>query len=344
MNYRDRILAAINHELPDYVPAYVITIDDIAPFLAHLGLEDREALYDYLGIGIRGTGAGYTNLKPGLNHFGTSGGGSDYSTSTFTRPFADAKTIDEIDNYDWPAVENCVFDHIPPTLEQYHGKYATMVNGWNPIFCQVLDLFGMENALVRICAEPAFIEAAVAHIEDFYLGFYKRLFESCGGKADIFNLGDDFATQRGMLISPSHWRKYFKPTYKKIFELAKSYGLYVWFHSCGAISEVLPDFVDIGVDVWETVQVHLLGNEPEKIKKNFGEDIAFFGGINTQATLPYGTPDQVRAEVRERIKVLGAGGGYICGPDHHIKIDVPVENALAMFDEIKKFRYEGCTL
>ncbi|MCL2813831.1 MAG: hypothetical protein FWD23_04450 [Oscillospiraceae bacterium] len=344
MNYRERILAAINHELPDHVPAHVIVIDDIAPFLSHLGFDDWETLYDYLGIGMRQTGAGYSNTKPGVNHFGTSGGGSDYSTSTFEIPFAGVESTDEIEKYDWPKAENCVFDHIPPFLEKYRGKYATMINGWNPIFCQVLDLFGMENALTRICLEPEFIEAAVSHIEDFYLEFYKRLFKAADKKADIFNIGDDFATQRGMLISPAQWRRYFKPKYKKIFALAKSHGLYVWFHSCGAISEVLPDLVDIGIDVWETVQVHLSGNEPEKIKRNFGRDITFSGGINTQSTLPYGTPGQIRAEVRERIEILGKGGGYICAPDHHIKTDVPVENALAMFDEIKNFRCGGCTL
>jgi uroporphyrinogen decarboxylase len=202
----------------------------------------------------------------------------------------------------------------------------------------------MEKAMEHIILDPKLIEAATAHIEDFYLDYYKRGFERIKGKVDFFSMGDDFATQRDLMISPEIWRKFFKPVYRKIFDLAKSYGLYIWFHSCGAIGEVLPDLIDIGMDVWESAQVHLPGNEPERLKREYGKDITFMGAVNTQSTLPYGTPEQVRREVRDRIRVLGKGGGYICGADHIIKEDVPIENALALFDEVLKFRGEGCTL
>ena len=97
----------------------------------------------------------------------------------------------------------------------------------------------------------------------------------------------------------------------------------------------MPDLIDMGMDVWETTQVHLPGNEPEVLKKEYGKDICFYGAINTQQTLPFGTPDEVRAEVRKRIRVLGKGGGYIVGGDHAILPDVPIENVLAMIDEAK---------
>jgi len=159
--------------------------------------------------------------------------------------------------------------------------------------------------------------------------------EKCIGLADIFWFGDDFATARGMMMSPEHWRKFLKPTYRKIFQLAKSHDRKMWFHCCGTFREVMPDLIDMGMDVWETTQVHLPGNEPEVLKKEYGKDICFYGAINTQQTLPFGTPDEVRAEVRERIRVLGKGGGYIVGGDHAILPDVPIENVLAMIDEAK---------
>ena len=139
------------------------------------------------------------------------------------------------------------------------------------------------------------------------------------------------------MISPEYWRKYLKPTYRKIFDTAKNYGVKIWFHCCGTFRPVLPDLIDIGMDVWETVQVHLPGNEPEVLKREYGQQITFFGAINSQQTLPFGTPDNVRAEVRERVQVLGKGGGYICGPDHTVLPDVPIENVLPMLDEARKF-------
>ena len=113
----------------------------------------------------------------------------------------------------------------------------------------------------------------------------------------------------------------------------------MWFHCCGTFREILPDLIDIGMDVWETTQVHLSGNEPEVLKREYGRDITFYGAINTQSTLPFGSSEDVRREVRERIRVLGEGGGYILGGDHTILPDVPMENVLAMMDEARKFSW-----
>ena len=153
----------------------------------------------------------------------------------------------------------------------------------------------------------------------------------------IFWFGDDFAGQEGLLVSPETWRRLLKPVYSRVFALAKSKGMKVWFHSCGTFRPVLPDLIDMGMDVWETVQVHLRGNEPRELKREYGRDITFYGGISTQRTLPHGTPQQVREEVRERLRVLGEGGGYICSSDHTIMPDVPFENVAAMIDEARKW-------
>ena len=101
--------------------------------------------------------------------------------------------------------------------------------------------------------------------------------------------------------------------------------------SCGNITQVLPDLIDIGMDVWETVQLHTLPMSPKQLKREYGRHITFFGGINTQR-LPFATPEEVRSEVLECIKILGRDSGYICGPDHHIKPDVSLENTVALFD------------
>ena len=263
---------------------------------------------------------------------------------TKVRPFADVESLSKIDAYPWPDVDVWDFEAVSRAIEGRQDRFAIMLGGWNPVFCTVLDFFGVEHGLIAMHTDQKLIESTITHILEYYLEFYRRLFEASRGKAHIFNMGDDFATQRGLLISPELWRRLLLPAYIRIFSLAKKYGLYMWFHSCGTFGEILPDLIDAGMDVWETVQAHLLGNEPESLKKKFGKNISFFGAINTQQTLPYGTPDQVRQEVRERIAVLGKGGGYICGPAHHINPDVPIENTIALFDEIGKYRDNGCTL
>lgn len=339
MIHRERALAAIRHELPDRVPINWITLENADSVYNHIGLDKSIKIDEYFGSDFK-----YVMSSPKLSLFGNSGSQIPYGQQLHTRPFAGFESVQEIEKFNWPELDSIDFDAFKSKLEPVHKEYAVIVGNWTSVFCEICDFFGMENALVNMYTNPELIEAAVAHIEDFYLKYCKKLFEVSKGKADIFHMWDDFASMRGMIFSPDIWRKYFKPVYKKMFELAKSNGLYVWFHSCGVIREVLPDLIDIGMDIWETVQAHLPGNEPEILKKEYGKHITFCGAINTQHTLPFGTPEEVSAEVRERIKILGRGGGYICNADHVIKRETPPENIIALYDEIGHFHYEGCTL
>ena len=193
----------------------------------------------------------------------------------------------------------------------------------------------MEQGMINLHTQTQLIEAAVEHIEAFVLAKAKRALEAGADLLDMFGWGDDFATHRGLFISPGHWRRFFAPSYGRLIELVKSYGLKFHLHCCGTFVDVLPDLIEMGMDIWNPCQVHLPGNEPAFLKREFGQYITFCGAINTQHTLPFGTPEDVRQEVRERIAVLGRGGGYVCGPDHDVRPDVPVENLLAMIDEAK---------
>jgi len=157
-------------------------------------------------------------------------------------------------------------------------------------------------------------------------------------------VGDDFADNRGLLMRPEQWRRFFKPLWAKWLAMAKARGLRTWMHACGAISAVLPDLVDIGLEVWEAVQTHLPGNEPERLKRDFGRHLTFAGGVDTQHVLSFMPPDEVRRRTREAIRVLGVGGGYLCGPDHWVQPGVPFENVTALFETVREFRGEGCTL
>jgi len=265
----------------------------------------------------------------------------DYGTARIN-PLANATSIVEIEEYPWPNVEQYDFARASEVAKSFSSEYAVRGPYWRPIFCRVCDLFGMEEAMVRMSIEPKMFEAALEQVFIITLEYCEQLLEACGDSMSILCLGDDFATQRGMMISPEHWRKFLKPKYAKLFDLGKKTSKFVWFHSCGNITEVIPDLIDIGMNVWETVQLHTLPMSAEQLKREYGRHLTFFGAINTQR-LPFATPQEVRDEVERCINILGKDGGYICGPDHHVKPDVPAENAVALFESAKAFRRDDYT-
>ncbi len=208
----------------------------------------------------------------------------------------------------------------------------------DPVFL----LLGQEEALARMLLNPAVFEATVEHVFQITWEASRQYLETCGEHLDCYCIWEDFATQCGMMFAPKLWRRFFKPHYARLFDLAKAAGKYVWFHACGDITPVLPDLIDIGIDVWETVQLHVLPMTAQELKREYGQQITFFGGVNTQE-LPFLSPETVVDKVRHSIDCLGEGGGYICGPDHHIKPDVPAANVVALFDAVRTYARAGYT-
>jgi uroporphyrinogen decarboxylase len=361
---RERFIKAVKHIEPEVVPLYLMGFDEMAKWLKRFAARDNLELQTKLGLDVLDVRAVYIgpNAELGRDIWGKDftelgSAGSGYSSSRGAYPLAQATSVADVDSFPWPDPDHFDYQVVREVLETMPGDvarlgkivYAAQATGqtrlaaarglgkWIPLFCSLSDLFGMENTLMNLRGAAPVMEAAIAHLEHLILGFARRLLDGTRGMIDALYFGDDFSTQSGLMISPADWRRFLKPTYKRLFALVKSYGVKVWFHSCGTFRPVLPDLIDIGMDVWETVQVHLLGNEPEVLKRDFGQHLTFSGAISTQKTLPFGSPEEVRAEVRERIRVLGRGGGYICGGDHFILPDVPDENVLAMLDEARNF-------
>lgn len=341
------MLAAVRHDLPDRIPVDCICVENVPEIARYAGIPECEVI-DRLGFDGRMCGSpAYGGNIPGQveGEWLTAWGipwSADYGTSR-NYPWADAETVSDIESryapdgslYDWGTVL--------PWCEEVSQEYALRGPGWYPVFCQVCDLMGMEEALVKMHVQPDVFDAAVERVFQHAYQLCEGMAATCGDHIPFLLLEDDFATQRGLMMSPEHWRKFLKPRYAQLFDIAKHNGQYVWFHSCGDITSVLPDLIDIGIDVWETVQLHTLPISAEKLKREYGRDITFFGGVNTQ-TLPFVSPAVVRDEVIRCIEVLGDGGGYICGPDHHIKPDVSAVNTLALFDTAVSYRGSGHTL
>jgi uroporphyrinogen decarboxylase len=340
MTPRERELAAIRHQAPDRIPADVIC------------LETNDAVADYLGIpadavlarlGVDGRIAGVWNYLgdtlPGRDEWGTLNS-DDYGT-THVAPLADAD-LREVERYPWPDPALRDYATLAAFTQTWGDTLALRGPAWNPLFCRVCDLFGMEEAMARMLIEPAVFGAALEAVFAHTAEVSRRVLDAGGDGLPIFYLGDDFATQRGLMISPAEWRRWLKPYFARLFALGNARGKVVWFHSCGDITAILPDLIDIGMDVWETVQLHALPLSPAALKREYGRHITFFGGVNTQR-LPFATPHEVADETRRCLELLGDGGGYICGPDHHIKPDVPHANTVALFDTVTAFRKAGYT-
>lgn len=344
MTPRQRQLATIRREIPDRIAIDAICVENTKEVAAHLGIAP-EAVLDRLGIDGRVVTAGYTGkVRPPKGEITY----SDWGTSGWQfherreYPLAGASVAD-IERYPWvPAPADYDYAAAARAAGELDARYAVRGPYWKPLFCQVCDLMGMEAAMLALAGEPPLFEAALGRVFAHVQEYCRRLLAACGEAMPIFCLGDDFATQRGLMISPADWRRLLKPLYARLFAPAKSAGKVVWFHSCGDISAVLGDLVDIGMDVWETVQLHTLPMTPRELKRQYGKHVTFFGGINTQR-LPFAEPQEIRAEVRRVIGELGEGGGYICGPDHHVKYNVPPENTVALFDAAMAFRRKGYT-
>ena len=231
--------------------------------------------------------------------------------------------------------------HIPePNLDYVDELSAKIVNrnrdsfkfgkiGFS-LFERAWSLRGLENFLADLASEEKFVHELFGQILEYNLKIMDRALTY---QIDGFFFGDDYGQQRGMLMSPETWRKFIKPCLAKMFEKAKSAGRIVALHSCGNISAILGDLIDIGLDIYQTVQPEIY--PLKEIKEEFGAHLTFWGGISTQKTLPYVTPEEVKRITRETIKILGKNGGYIAAPTHQVPADVPVENIIALAEAFK---------
>jgi uroporphyrinogen decarboxylase len=150
---------------------------------------------------------------------------------------------------------------------------------------------------------------------------------------DGMRFGDDWGQQRGLIMGPALWREFIKPRIAALYGLVKAKGKRVFIHSCGRIEELIPDLIEVGVDVFNPFQPEVM--DVEQVKRRYGEKLTFFGGISTQKTLPYGTVSEVKDEVRRLVDLVGRDGGYIAAPSHDVPKDAKPENIAAMIEVLK---------
>lgn len=258
-------------------------------------------------------------------------------------PLAFAETVKEIENYKfWPSADWYDYSGVEKQCDKY-PEYAVVCGGdrlnRTAQLKPAMYLRGVENIMYDLALNQNIIEAIFERTVDFFLGYNKRIFEQAKGKIDIFFMGDDFGTQDGMMMSLDMWRKLIKPGFIKFIDLAHSFNIKVMHHTCGSVYELIPEFIDCGLDILQSLQPGAKNMDMVKIKSEYGKYISFQGGIDIQHTMPFGSPDDVRKEVRNRSGILGNGGGYILCTAHNMLADVPVENVLALYDEAARYKF-----
>jgi len=155
---------------------------------------------------------------------------------------------------------------------------------------------------------------------------------ACDGLLDIAYFGNDFGSQRGLVLSPQMWRRFLRGPLRRFYDLSHEFGCRVMQHSCGGIREIIPDLIEDGVDILDPIQVRAEGMELPGLVRDFGDRLTFHGGVDTQGVLPFGTPEEVRAQVRSYRELTRAGGHYILTGSQELIEDIPTENILAMYE------------
>lgn len=200
--------------------------------------------------------------------------------------------------------------------------------GWG-LWERTWNLRGFENALMDSIAEPKFFGEVLDRLTDLYLAFVEYTADL---PVDGILFGDDWGDQRGVIIGPERWRELIKPRWARIYEAVHAHGKLVLSHSCGSVADIIPDAIEIGLDVLESCQPEAAGMNPYELKKQFGDKITFWGALGSQSTIPRGTPQEIRNEVHRLKTEMARGGGYILAPAKPLQPETPVENAAAILE------------
>jgi len=347
MKSRERVITALNHQETDRVPFMYRDVPEVRTRLKKdLKLSTDEELFRLLDIDFRWVEPNYIGKPLSLsNGHKKDIWGVEWKYTLFSsdagywneveHPLADIYEPEQLDDYPWPSVNDWDFSNLEKECDEF-AKYAVMTapGPASPGILQtpIQPLIGNERSFTEPLMNPDFFQKLIDKILEFQVAFIDKMFLSANGKIDFFRIGDDFGTQQGLLFDTDTFKQYFQPAFKKMADTAKKYRAHYYQHSCGAIRDLIPAFLNAGVEVIDPLQIGAAGMNPEELKREFGHMVTFSGGIDEQHILPHGTPDEVKNEVKRMIGIMSPGGGYFLGPTHNFQDDIPTQNILAMYN------------
>lgn len=249
-------------------------------------------------------------------------------------PLANAAGARDIDAYPWPSPEDWDYSDFRARCLEWRD-HPIVGASYEPfyLYCR---LRGMERALEDVVANQPLVHAAMERIYEIHAGIVRRALDAAGDLIDFVYVAEDLGTQNSLLMSPAAFRACIKPWLAKMIALAHERGKLAFHHDDGAIRALLPDLVGIGIDVLNPVQWRCRGMERERLAADFGRDVVFHGGVDNQRTLPFGTPEDVRREVRENLAIFRGGRGYVVSPCHNLQVNTPAANVVAMYEAVRE--------
>lgn len=356
MNHRERFITTIQGGLPDRVPVVANLTVQVAEKLAKefnlpVDMQDsflatrishREILKKLgndavLVAACRAKGKATITLENGnaRDEWGLEYRDVGLYSEAVVRPLSKCESIEDLEAYDFPdAHAEGRFDHAKLVITENKHEYGIIGDLEACIFELAWNLVGMEKFMMDLATEEDYVFVLLDKLLDFSLECGKIMIDL---GADLIWTGDDMGTQTGMMISPQMWREHFKPRMKRLFDGLRAHNpnIKIAYHSCGAIRPIIPNLIEIGLDVLNPLQPLAKDMDLSSIYQEFSDQLIFFGGIDVQDILPNGTTKDVEQEVLRCIKATDGGKKYIIAPAHNIQPDTPTENVFAFFEAVK---------
>jgi uroporphyrinogen decarboxylase len=361
MKHRDRVLMALSHEPPDRCPMQVSFTPEFATRLRedmqlkgqklhnpHGGGNtyelERVLDEDMLLTSVGWANSYYLGKEPYVDEWGVGWDAQEYTTpfgrgwytEMVGHPLADDDAIPSYQPPDPNRPE--LYTEAARVIREFKDEYWIVGVTVTTILEAAWALRGLEQTLMDFVLNPGLADQLLEIPYQYHLTAARKLVEM---GVDMIWTGDDVGHQHAMLISQEHWRKFLKPRMANFIAELKAINpeVKVAYHSDGNILPIIPELIEIGLDVLNPVQPASM--DPAQLKREYGEKLCFWGTIDEQYTLPWGTPARVEAEVIERLKTIGKSGGLIIGPTHHVQLDTPMENFWAMVNTVTNTPYSS---
>jgi uroporphyrinogen decarboxylase len=364
MKHRERVLIALNHEEPDRCPMQISFTPEFAARLeADLKLKgqgfhnphgggntyeleralDEDMLLTSVGWVNGYYQNGYQDVDSYLDEWGVTWRTIEYQTrfgnGKYTEPFGHPLADDqELETYSAPDPDRpALYTEASRVIRDYKSEYWIVGVTPTTIFETAWALRGYEQLMVDMVVDPVKANRVLDLPYYYHMAVAQHMVRL---GVDMIWLGDDVGGQNSMLMSPKMWRQYFKPRMTDLIASLRAINpqIKIAYHTDGVVYPIIPDLIEIGMDVLNPIQP--MAMDPVKLKEGYGDRLCFWGSLDIQQTIPFGTPGDVKKEVMIRLKTLGRGGGLLIGPTHNLQLDTPLENFWAMVETIRQSPYQ----